>query len=318
MSVTPQMINIPMSTPKISVMIPTYNCAGLLRKTLASVLEQDLGPELMQIEVIDDCSTDHPEQVVAELGKGRVTFFQQPHNVKHVKNFQTALSRAQGEIIHLLHGDDFVLPGFYTQMLEMYTQFPEIKACFTQNHVVDSDHRIIHTAKKIQEHNGIIPNFFEMQVADQYIQTPSITVKKEVYATLGTFNPSLSWTEDWEMWARIAKHYPIGYIAQPLACYRVHTHSSTSMKSIQGENINDLKRIKVVLKGHCDTEDLREKVEHSLNRIIFDYALKNYLAALKVAKKYALRNLKTCIAYAPNWKTRWYYIVVYCKIAIRS
>ena len=46
--------------PVWSVMIPTYNCARYLRETLASVLAQDPGPDQMQIEVIDDCSTDHP------------------------------------------------------------------------------------------------------------------------------------------------------------------------------------------------------------------------------------------------------------------
>lgn len=302
--------------PKISVMIPTYNCAGLLRKTLASVLEQDLGPELMQIEVIDDCSTDHPEQVVAELGKGRVTFFQQPHNVKHVKNFQTALSRAQGEIIHLLHGDDFVLPGFYAQMLDMYSQFPEIKACFTQNYVVNTDNEIIYTAEKIQEHNGIIPNFFEMQVKQQLIQTPSITVKKEVYATLGTFNPSLSWTEDWEMWARIAKHYPMGYIATPLACYRVHTQSSTSIKSIIGENVNDLKRIKILLQNYCNNSPLKKEVKKSLNRIIFNTAQKNYQKAYTLKSRHVFTNLKTLILYSPNLYNMFYHALVFIKLKL--
>jgi glycosyltransferase involved in cell wall biosynthesis len=44
--------------PFWSVMIPSYNSADLLAETLASVLDQDPGPEEMQIEVVDDASTD--------------------------------------------------------------------------------------------------------------------------------------------------------------------------------------------------------------------------------------------------------------------
>ena len=58
--------------PTWSVMIPTYNCAALLRETLKGVLAQDPGPERMQIEVIDDASTkDDPEAVVREQGRPR-------------------------------------------------------------------------------------------------------------------------------------------------------------------------------------------------------------------------------------------------------
>ena len=55
------------SRPRWSVMIPTYNCAALLRQTLESVLAQDPGPEVMQIEVIDD-----DREVLNMLGKWEI------------------------------------------------------------------------------------------------------------------------------------------------------------------------------------------------------------------------------------------------------
>src|SRR3954468_10245800 len=78
--------------PRWSVMIPVYNCATYLPRTLQSVLQQDLGEENMQIEVVDDASTDADvKALVAQLGHGRVTYFRQPQNVGSLKNFETCL-----------------------------------------------------------------------------------------------------------------------------------------------------------------------------------------------------------------------------------
>jgi glycosyltransferase involved in cell wall biosynthesis len=280
-----------MQSPKISVMIPTYNCAALLRKTLASVLEQDLGPELMQIEVIDDCSSDHPEQVVAEVGKGRVGFYQQPQNVKHVKNFQTALQRAKGEIIHLLHGDDFVLPGFYLKTLEMYDSNPMIGACYSRHFFVDEYDNITGISELLSKNNTVLFDFHKVLVHGQKIQTPSITVKKSTYDQVGFFNPELSWTEDWEMWVRIAMHFPIGYINKPLACYRIHSNSSTGNKSITGENIKDLQRIQKVFESYLDTISEIKALQKSFKSILFNVASTNFKRTIGINHPQAYKHL---------------------------
>jgi len=285
----------------ISVMIPTYNCAHFLRKTIESVLDQDLGEATMQIEVIDDCSTDDPEAIVALYGRGRVSFFRQDQNVKHVKNFQTAIERAEGDIIHLLHGDDYVLPGFYTSMIKMYEDFPQIKACFSRHFFVDENSDIITVSRLEKNQNGIFEDFFHEIILDQHIQTPSITVRKEVYQTLGTFNPTLTWTEDWEMWTRIAMHYPFGYIKEPLACYRMHNNSSTGTKTITGENVNDLMRIQKIFLGYADSQELKDKVVDSFRKNILGNALKNYSLSKKDHKEHALQHLKIVENYSGSF-----------------
>src|SRR5919108_3208423 len=124
--------------PLWSVMIPTHNCAAYLRETLRSVLAQDLGPDLMQIEVVDDCSVqDDPAAVVAELGRGRVAFYRQGRNVGHCRNFDTCLQRSRGRLIHLLHGDDCVRVGFYQTMEAVFEVNPEIGAAFCRYISID-------------------------------------------------------------------------------------------------------------------------------------------------------------------------------------
>src|SRR5690349_14574480 len=99
--------------PLWSVMIPAYNCAGYLPQALESVLCQDIGKDRMQIAVMDDYSTDADlARLVQDIGGGRVEYFRQPENVGSLRNFETCLRRSRGRLVHLLHGDDKVLPGF--------------------------------------------------------------------------------------------------------------------------------------------------------------------------------------------------------------
>ena len=237
--------------PLWSVMIPTYNCAKYLRETLASVLSQDPGSEHMQIEVVDDCSSkDDPEAVVSELGMGRVVFQRQQANVGHTRNFETCLTRSRGHLIHLLHGDDAVRPGFYAKIEAIFADQPKIGAAFSRNMFIDEHGNWIGVTPLELPHSGILEDLVERQAVGQRIQTPAMVVRREVYETLGAFDRRLSWTEDWEMWARIASRYPVFYETEPLALYRLHSNSNTGRYTLTGENVKDQGRAFSILKNY--------------------------------------------------------------------
>src|SRR5690554_8045208 len=107
-------------------MIPSYNCIDFLRETINSVLLQTPSSDEMQIEVIDDFSTDGDvEALVEELGKGRVGFFRQPKNVGHLRNFETCIKRARGRLVHILHGDDAAKHGYYQELGSLFEKYPK-------------------------------------------------------------------------------------------------------------------------------------------------------------------------------------------------
>jgi glycosyltransferase involved in cell wall biosynthesis len=214
--------------PLWSVMIPTYHCARYLRETLMRLLAQDPGAELMQIEVIDDCSTrDDPAAVVADVGQGRVQFYRQPQNVGHIRNFESCLRRAHGQWVHLLHGDDYVLPGFYERMGKAFVQNPTIGAAFCRQIFMDEKGHWQAFSALEQDESGLLANALERLALEQRIMTPSIVVRRSVYEHLGGFDCRLACAEDWEMWVRIAAHYPVWYEVEPLAVYRMHNESNT-------------------------------------------------------------------------------------------
>jgi glycosyltransferase involved in cell wall biosynthesis len=207
-------------------MIQTFNCAQYLTQTLQSVLEQDPGAEHMQIQVVDDHSTqDDPEAVVRKMGHGRVEFYRQSCNVGITENFATCLQNSRGRLVHLLHGDDYVLDGFYERMQRGFDADARIGAAFCRHYLLADSGRTISTLE--QEVSGVLDNWLQRLASEQRIMTPSMVVRREVYEAVGGFDARLICSEDWEMWVRIAARYPIWYEAQPLAVYRMHSHSNT-------------------------------------------------------------------------------------------
>ena len=226
--------------PFWSVMIPTFNCADYLVETLKSVLQQAPGPEEMHIEVIDDCSTkDDPEKVVREIGKGRVQFYRQPKNGGAIPNFNTCVHRSIGYWVHVLHGDDYVLPGFYEALRAGCESSPEIGAAHCRNAYVDEYGKWTAISFQHRPTPGINVHFLHNQAVINQIMTPSIVVKREVYERVGAFNPKYPHSADWDMWNRAGRYYQVWCEPKVLACYREHTASDTSKLKKTGANIRD-------------------------------------------------------------------------------
>lgn len=270
---------VPDGTPRPlwSVMIPTYNCTEYLRQTLSSVLAQDPGADLMQIAVIDDHSTnDDPERIVQELGQGRVEFYRHPQNVGQTKNFQTCLERTRGQLIHLLHGDDYVLHGFYRQMQQAFVSEPDLGAAFCRHIFMDEQGHWQAISPLLQPQSGVLENWLERILTQQYIQTPSIVVRRKVYEHLGGFDQRLVYYEDWEMWVRISTQYPIWYEPQTLAVYRTHSASNSGRRIRTGENIQDVRRgteiVQAYLSAYLPQTKIRQLIREN-RKITAAYAL---------------------------------------------
>ncbi|MES2646170.1 MAG: glycosyltransferase [Bacteroidota bacterium] len=278
--------------PLWSIMIPTYNCATFIPQAIESVLKQDLGPELMQIEVIDDCSTDaNIEELVKRVGKGRVSFYKQPENVGSLRNFETCINRSKGKYLHLLHGDDAVELNFYTTIASLFTRFPEAGAAFTNYSFIDDrSFKVPMGDNKLSEESGIIKDFIFKIARQQLIQPPAIVVKREVYEKLGSFFAA-HFGEDWEMWSRIASKYPVAYAPVKLACYRVSNINSISQKSfLTGQNIKDIEKIINIIQNYLP-ENKRKEIK--------SFALAYYsIFSVKVANGLLYTNRKAAFIQA--------------------
>lgn len=236
--------------PLFSVMIPVYNCSRYLKQCLRSVVKQYMGPQKMQIEVIDDCSTDADvAAIVKKVGKGRVSYYRKEKNMGSLRNFETCINRARGHLVHILHGDDLVLDGFYREIEKLFANFPSIGAAFTDYYYMDKKSRTLYSDERLLTKPGVLKDWLYYIAAKQRVQPPAMVVKRTTYEHLGSFY-AVKYGEDWEMWVRIAKHYDVGHSPKQLACYRVHTDNITGRSLATGQNIKDINKVMKIIQGY--------------------------------------------------------------------
>ncbi len=265
--------------PLWSVIIPLYNPQrDYFEAALRSVLDQDPGSEEMQICVIDDGSRDsRMARLVEEIGGGRVEFHRRSENGGLGAAWNTGLKIAAGEWVHLLHQDDLVLPGFYSNLKRPIHEHPELGAAYVQHFLIDSRGRRSSMASENPAMEpGVVADWLSQVFERLTFQTPSVVVKREAYEKLGGFRMDFRYALDWDMWKRVAASYPIWYDPTPLAAFRRHRRS-TSMNFLRsGENMVEIRRSIELSRGYLP-EHLRDVMSAAANR---QYALESIDGAI--------------------------------------
>jgi glycosyltransferase involved in cell wall biosynthesis len=107
------------SLPLVSVGIPTFNRAAMLKRSIESVLSQDY--EKIEIIVSDNASTDDTQAVCHEVRKNypNVKYIKQSNNIGPTANFADVLKRASGEYFMWLGDDDWIDPSYVSHCVSL-------------------------------------------------------------------------------------------------------------------------------------------------------------------------------------------------------
>jgi len=230
--------------PRFSVMLPTCEPDGMLVQALESVLAQAPPADEMQIAVVDDGSRPgRVAELVAQADpRGRVEIYEHRDRLGLCGNWNRAIISARGALIHLLHQDDYVLPGFYERMDLAFRRVPDCGMAFCRTRLVDGEDRLLKIVSRQQWIPGLLGNWLPTIAERQRIQTPSVVVARRTYETLGGYRPDLQLALDWEMWVRIAAAFPVWYEPLPLAAYRRHAANETARLMSSGAAWADMAR----------------------------------------------------------------------------
>lgn len=200
-------------TLKTSVVIPTYNRAGLLSRALESALSQSLPAD--EILVVDDASTDNTKAVVEGLKVPRLRYFRHQNRSGAAAARNTGIRASHGLYIALLDSDDVWHPSKLARQVEVLDQAPpEVGAVYSGfwRIMPEGPRYIPDRALKVKEGRLFIP----LLRGEYLIYTSAILVRKCVFEEIGLFDIGFQALEEQDLWMRMAHSYEFRFIDEPL------------------------------------------------------------------------------------------------------
>ena len=194
--------------PAVSVIIPAFNRAWCLEKTLRSVLDQTF--KNFELIVVDDGSTDGTVALLQQFPQVQVHRWEDNRGVSAARN--RGIEMAHGEWICFLDSDDQWVANKLQVQVDWMQAHPECPACYTDEIWIRNGVRV-NPKNKHRKYSGDI---FRHCLPLCIISPSSIMMRASVLEAIGVFDTDLVACEDYDLWLRLASRYPVEFIPEKL------------------------------------------------------------------------------------------------------
>ena len=202
-------------TPRVSVIIATHNRAGYLGEAIHSVLGQTYHD--WELIIVDDGSTDRTRDVVESYREQcmKIRYLSQP-NCGLANTRAEGVALARGEYLAFLDDDDLFLPNKLKRQGAFMDRHPDVALVYSFVELVDAQKRPM----------GRYPErpataFVEL-IDDCTIATHAALVRKACVERIGGFRQDLAAANDYDLWLRLSRAFPIEFLPECVALYRHH------------------------------------------------------------------------------------------------
>ncbi|MCA0987857.1 glycosyltransferase [Guptibacillus algicola] len=241
-------------SPKVSIIIPFYNCA-YVNQAIESALNQTY--KNIETIVVDDGSSMHKELIAPYFPFIKYVY-------KNNGGTATALNRgiglATGELIAWLSSDDLFFPEKIAKQVS-YMKRTSADLVYTNYSLIDGNNVVFRESVGTRLRTRLA--FLKHIQNSCPINGSTVMVKKEMFRKSGPFNPKLKYTQDYDMWIRMARHARIKSMDEALLYYRKHEKMGSALFS--DEQLIEIDALKKRYKNELDKLILKEQ-----NRSIID------------------------------------------------
>jgi glycosyltransferase involved in cell wall biosynthesis len=213
--------------PDLSVVLPTYNRAHLLGRSIESVLNQTYDD--FELLVIDDGSTDATGSVVSDFPDRRIRYVRCDRNRGSGAARNVGIQVARGRFVAFQDSDDEWMPDKLEHQMQVFAAAPAtVGVVYSDMARVLADGRVeYHESPTVVRRRLIDPATGFYQVYNLGIA--SAVVRRECLSQVGPFNERLPALEDLELLIRLARRYEFVHVHTPLVRYHQTHGRSTSL-----------------------------------------------------------------------------------------
>ncbi|MFO8082985.1 MAG: glycosyltransferase [Desulfobacterales bacterium] len=196
----------------VSVIIPTYNRAWIIKEAIDSVLTQT--HKAYELIVVNDGSIDNTDSILNQYDKKLRVIRQANRGVSAARN--QGIASSSGDLIALLDSDDLWLPEKLERQVSFFQDHPQALICQTEEIWIRNGKRV-NPGRRHQKPSGMI---FEPSLSLCLVSPSAVMFRKELIDRVGLFDENLPACEDYDMWLRVGSRYPVYLIDQPLIVKR--------------------------------------------------------------------------------------------------
>ncbi len=235
--------------PRVSIVIPTFNCDRFIRRTVDSALAQTYRD--FEVIVVDDGSTDGTRSIISEYGDSVRYIFQSNQGASAARN--TALENASGEFIAYLDADDLWVPNKLARQIEYLDAHPDCGLVHTEVAVVDEQGAVLHARFNLDTQRSVPQGACLRELLQRsHIQTLTVMERRCAFDRAGKFDLRLPIAQDYLHWIQVVlEGYEIGYLPDPLGLYRWR---AGSLMASQRRLVADFVTICQILLKECALE----------------------------------------------------------------
>jgi len=277
------------SKPRIDVIMSVYNGEKYLREAIESILNQTYTN--FKFIIVDDGSNDSSLDIINSFADERIEVIINKKREGLTRSLNKALEAAESKYVARQDADDVSLPSRFESQVDFLEKHLEVDVLGTGIYLIDEE------GNEIGERTTHPSPSRQIFLERNEVFHGSAIIKRDALEAAGGYNELFKYSQDYELWLRLAKEHNVRNLQTPLYAFRIHK-SSVSLKKTREQLLFEIfarktAKNELVLDGELKKAIARDGIDSFFSSLTSKEKLRVYRTCIKRSISGRLMQTKT-------------------------